>query len=106
MRNGMSKSGRYIVNGTLIAAGALAGLLASTTALGQVVGQPVPAIRICRFCHNVTPSTQICDSVLCFGGSGCTGQVCPDGTAVRACCGTSCPDDDWIEDCERAVEVN
>lgn len=74
-------------------AGVLIGLSAAV-AMGQ---GSFP--HLCQYCHTVGEST-FCDTILCFG-NGCTGQVCQGKlTVVRACCGSSCPNDDWQDTCD------
>ena len=80
-----------------IGIGAVLGL---ATAVFAQSGGGFP-IRLCKFCYDYSDTITICDTIVCFGGSGCGGQMCVanNGFTVRACCGT-CPDDDWLDTCD------
>lgn len=86
----------FLTKLVITGAGAILGLLASASALAD--GGILP-IHFCTKCTTYS-GTEICDTILCFGNSGCFGQVCPDEMSVRACCGSSCPDDDWLTTCQ------
>lgn len=75
--------------------GALLGF--ATGVFAQWGGFP---IRVCKFCYDYSSTVEICDTIICFGGSGCSGEICQanGGLVVRACCG-ACPDDDWQDTC-------
>lgn len=79
------------------------GLSAGCVGLAIAGGGFIPA-RFCTYCHQDPGSgSQVCATVVCFGSGGCTGQVCPGNSqVVRACCGTACPDDGWLDSCSAA----
>jgi hypothetical protein len=84
----------FVLGAVPVLAGTIVGMVAASTSLAQGFFP-----RICTYCYTFGEA-QVCDSIVCWGGTGCTGQVCPNAQVVRACCGSACPEDDWAETCD------